>query len=74
LDEQREQVFRAPYLLGTAVLLFALALIEKGLNLLGVTIPVLEVYPRQLLEWAVFLLILDIALLLRQILENQLKP
>lgn len=72
MEEKREQVFTAPFLLGTAVMLFALAIIEKGLNLMGGSIPLIDVFPRQLLDWATFLLILDIALLLRQMLENRL--
>ena len=72
MNDKKEQVFAAPVFLAVAVLLFAMAIIEKVLNLFGVGFPVLNVYPRQLLEWAVFLLILDIALLLRQNLENKL--
>ncbi|HUF69280.1 MAG TPA: hypothetical protein VMM79_11620 [Longimicrobiales bacterium] len=71
-QETKDQVFTAPYLLATAVFLFALAIVEKGLNLIGARIPILDVFPRQLLEWAIFLLILDIALLLRQMVENRL--
>jgi hypothetical protein len=72
MKEKSEQVFAAPVFLAVAVLLFALAIIEKALNLFGADVPLIDVYPRQLLEWAVFLLILDIALLLRQNLENKL--
>jgi hypothetical protein len=72
MTEGREDVFTSPLLLATAVLLLGLAIIEKGLNILGGSIPVLEVFPRQLLDWAVVLLILDIALSLRQVLENRL--
>jgi hypothetical protein len=72
MEERKDQVFTAPFLLGTAVLLFALAIIEKALNLVGGSIPIIDVFPRQLLEWAIFLLILDIALLLRQMVENRL--
>lgn len=67
-DDARE-LFTAPWLLATAVLVFAIALIEKGLNLIGMSIPFTEVYPSQLLNWAVTLLIFDIALTLRQLLE-----
>lgn len=67
-----EHVFTTPFLLAAAVFLFGLAIIEKLLNLVGGSIPVLTVYPRQLLDWAVVLLIFDIALLLRQMLENKL--
>ncbi|MEX1258006.1 MAG: hypothetical protein WEG36_10335 [Gemmatimonadota bacterium] len=72
MSEGREDVFTAPLLLATAVLLLGLAIVEKGLNILGGSIPVLTVYPRQLLDWAVVLLILDIALSIRQVLENRL--
>jgi hypothetical protein len=71
MEETRDQVFRAPFLLATAVLLFVAAIIEKLLNLVGGSIPIVTVFPRQLLDWAVFLLILDIALMLRQMLENR---
>lgn len=72
MSQGREDVFTAPLLLATAVLLLGLAIIEKGLNIIGSSIPVLTVYPRQLLDWAVVLLILDIALSIRQVLENRL--
>jgi hypothetical protein len=72
MSQGREDVFTAPLLLATAVMVLGLAIIEKGLNILGGSIPVLTVYPRQLLDWAVVLLILDIALSLRQVLENRL--
>ena len=69
---QERETFRAPVFVATAFLLFALAIIEKALNLLGGSIPLLHVFPRQLLQWAVTLLIFDIALLLRQIRESRL--
>lgn len=72
MSQKSDDIFTAPILLATAVLLFGLAIIEKGLNIIGTSIPVLDVYPRQLLDWAVVLLILDIALTLRQMLENRL--
>ena len=67
--EQQDR-FTAPWLFATAVLVFALALVEKGLNLFGLSIPLTEVYPRQLLDWAVMLLVFDIAVTLRQIAER----
>jgi len=73
MSDQQETVFTAPFLLGTAVLLFGLAIVEKLLNLVGGSIPILTVYPRQLLDWAIVLLIFDIALILRQMLENSLR-
>ena len=66
MANERENFFFAPVFLGGAFFLFVLAFIEKGLNLLGGTVPWLSVYPRQLLEWAVTLLVFEIALLLRQ--------
>ncbi len=61
--------FSGPWLLASAVLVLAVALIEKGLNLVGGSIPLTNVYPRQLLDWAVALLIFDIAITLRQLFE-----
>jgi hypothetical protein len=72
MNDKREHVFTAPVFLGSAFLLFGLAIIEKALNLLGTSLPLVDVFPRQLLSWAVTLLIFDIALLLRQMLENRL--
>ena len=66
---EKHDRFTAPWLLASALLLFALALFEKGLNVLGMSIPLTTVYPRQLLDWAVTLLIFDIALSLRQLSE-----
>ena len=53
-----------------AFLVLVLAVIEKGLNLIGQGVP--GVYPAQLLQWSVVLLIFVIAILLRQI-RNQRK-
>ncbi len=72
MNDSREQVFAAPVFLLIAVGLFCVAIILKGLSLVGLDIPSIGIWPRLLLEWAVFLLILDIALLLRQNLENKL--
>ena len=63
----------APWLLASDILLFALALIEKALNLIGLSVPLTSVFPRQLLDWAVVLLIFDIALTLRHMFEIQLR-
>ena len=71
MEPVNDQVFKSPVFLALAVMLFAVAIIEKLLNLLGTSIPIIDVYPSQLLGWATFLLILDIALLVRQILENK---
>jgi hypothetical protein len=70
MTEETRELFTAPWLLATAVLVFAVALVEKGLNLIGVSIPFTQVYPSQLLSWAVTLLIFDIALTLRHLLET----
>jgi len=72
MSQKSDELFTAPLLLATAVLLFGLAIIEKGLNMVGTSIPVIDVYPRQLLDWAVVLLIFDISLSLRQMLDNRL--
>ena len=66
----KQDRFTAPWLFATAVFCFALAFLEKGLNLIGMSLPLTEVYPRQLLDWAVALLIFDIALTLRQLIDT----
>ena len=72
MSQKRPELFTAPWLLATAFLLVGVAIVEKALNLVGLSIPVTQVYPRLLLEWAVTLLIFDIALTLRQMLETSL--
>jgi hypothetical protein len=72
MSQGREDVFTAPVILAVALFVFAMAIVEKGLNIIGTSLPFLDVYPRQLLDWVVVLLILDIALSLRQMLENRL--
>jgi hypothetical protein len=62
-------LYTAPVFLGGAFLLLALAAVEKVLNLFGANIPFLNVFPRQVLDWAVTLLVLEIALTLRQLVE-----
>ena len=52
-----------------AFLILALAVIEKGLNLIGQGIP--AVTPARLLGWSVVLLIFVIAILLRQIRDQR---
>jgi lysylphosphatidylglycerol synthetase-like protein (DUF2156 family) len=71
-NDRKEQVFAAPVFLAAAFFVFGLALVEKLLNAFGASIPLTTVFPRQLLNWAVTLLIFDIALILRQMLENKL--
>ena len=53
-----------------ALLFLALAILEKGLNLLGQSIPVIDVFPQQLLSWTVPPLLFVIAIVLRQIREE----
>ena len=53
-----------------ALLFLALAVLEKGLNLLGQSIPVIAVFPQQLLSWTVPPLLFVIAIVLRQIREE----
>ena len=69
MAEPRRELYSGPILIVPAVLLFLLALVEKALNLVDLNIPVLDVYPRQLLEWAMILLVFEIAVTLRQTLE-----
>jgi len=72
-SQKQEQVFTTPIFLAAGFFLFAVAIIEKALNLIGADIPFVPVWPRQLLDWAVVLLMFDIALTLRQVLENKLQ-
>jgi hypothetical protein len=61
--------FTAPVFLGTAFLLFAVAIVEKVLNVMGWSLRLLDIEPYQLLDWAVVLLMFEIALMLRQMIE-----
>ncbi len=72
MSEKREGLFTAPVFLGMAFFVFGIAIVEKFLNLIGLSIPFTTVYPAQLLQWAATLLVFDIALVLRQMLENKL--
>jgi hypothetical protein len=63
------RLFTAPIFLGTAFLVFGLAIIEKLLNVVGWSLPFASVFPRQLLDWATTLLMFEIALMLRQMIE-----
>ena len=69
---QAPAAYTAPVFLGTAMFVFALAIIEKTLNMVGSSIPVVTVYPRQLLDWAVVLLMFEIALSVRVLAERML--
>ena len=65
-----KRLFTAPVFLGTAFLVFGIAIVEKLANLLGWTSNNPDmVYPRQLLDWALVLLTFEIALTLRQLVE-----
>lgn len=69
MPEPGRPLYSGPILIVPAVLLFGMAVLEKGLNMVGGSIPIVNVYPRQLLEWAVVLLVFEIAFTLRQTLE-----
>ncbi len=67
--KKKAQMYTAPVFLGMAFLVFGVAILEKALNVLGASIPFTDVFPRQLVDWAVVLLIFDIALTLRQMFD-----
>lgn len=67
---ENPDVLSVPWLLGTSFLLLAMAMLEKALNLAGMSIPLIDVFPRQLLDWAIALAILEIAVTVRQILDR----
>jgi hypothetical protein len=69
----RTPQFHAPVFLGTAFFVMGLALLEKVLNVFGGSIPFVDVFPRQLLDWAVALLMFEIALSVRQVIELKLE-
>ncbi len=66
----RQPAYTAPIFLGTAFFLFGLALLEKVLNLVGWSLPLLSIFPRQVLDWAATLLMFEIALMLRQLVDT----
>ena len=70
MAQQSQQLYSGPVLLLPAVLLIGFAILEKALNLFGTNGPFVNVFPSQLLNWAVVLLAFEIALTLRQILEQ----
>jgi hypothetical protein len=69
----RSPLFSAPIFLGTAFFVMGLAMVEKLLNVFGGSIPFVSVFPRQLLDWAVALLVFEIALSMRQMIEMRLE-
>ena len=53
-----------------ALVLLALAIVEKGLNLVGQSIPGLDMSPAQLKDWTLTPLLFVMAIVLRQIREE----
>ena len=53
-----------------ALLFLAMVIVEKRLNLVDQSIPVVDVFPQQLLTWTVPPLLFVIAIVLRQIREE----
>ena len=53
-----------------ALAFLGMAVVEKGLNLIGQTLPVVDVYPQQLLSWTTPPLLFVIAIVLRQMREE----
>ena len=68
----RSSLYNAPIFLGSAFFVMGLAILEKFLNLFGWRIPFVDVFPRQLLDWAIALLVFEIALSMRQMIEMRL--
>jgi hypothetical protein len=69
----RTPQFHAPIFLGAGFFVMAVAVLEKFLNLFGWSIPFVGVFPRQLLDWAVALMVFEIALSVRQLIELRLE-
>lgn len=65
------ELLTAPWLLSVSFLLLGAAMLEKALNVVDLSLPLVDVYPRQLLDWAIALAILEIALTLRQLAWRQ---
>jgi uncharacterized membrane protein YkvI len=65
--------FHAPIFLGAAFFVFGLAILEKLLSIFNVSLPWVGVFPRQLLDWAVALVMFEIALSVRQLIELRLE-
>lgn len=63
-------LYQGPLFLGSAFLLMAVAILQKVLSMFNWTIPFLDVFPRTILDWAVALLMFEIALTLRQLVER----
>ena len=69
----RSPQYHAPIFLGAAFFVMGVAIVEKLLNVFSRTIPFVHVFPRKLLDWAVALLVFEIALSVRQIIELRLE-
>ena len=69
-NRQAEQSIASRIFFGGFFFFFALASVEKALNLIGQRLPLLNALPNQVLQWVVVLLTFVIALLLRQIREE----
>jgi hypothetical protein len=67
MQEDNRELLTAPWLLSLSFLLLGTAMFEKALNIVGLSMPIVDVFPRQLLDWAIALAILDIAVALRQL-------
>ena len=74
MDFDRMTSFVARAFTAIAFTFLAISVIEKTLNMLGVSIPGIPYSPRPWLEFAVMLQIFVIPLLLRQIREQLKKP
>jgi hypothetical protein len=71
MEEDTRELLTAPWLLSVSFLLLGAAMLEKALNVVGLSLPLMNVYPRQLLDWAIALAILEIALTLRQLVGHR---
>ena len=65
--------YHAPIFLGAAFFVFGLAILEKLLSIFNLSLPWVGVFPRQLLDWAVALVMFEIALSVRQLIELRLE-
>jgi len=63
-------LFQGPLFLGTAFLLMGVSMLQKVLYLFHTSIPFLDANARTILDWAAILLVFEIALTLRQLVER----
>jgi len=61
--------YHAPIFLGAAFFVFGIAILQKVLSLFHTNIPLMYNFPRTLLDWAVALIMFEIALSVRQLIE-----